>query len=63
MVLIAGFKITSRKPDSEHPFDHGRAELIATLVIGLMLSLAAFELGAKSFKKFFTASLLIFSPV
>ncbi len=39
LVVILGFWIASRPRDREHPFGHGRAELIAAVVIGTMLGL------------------------
>jgi cation diffusion facilitator family transporter len=37
LVVILGFWISSRPADKEHPFGHGRAELIASIVIGTLL--------------------------
>jgi cation diffusion facilitator family transporter len=63
LVVIIGFRVASKKPDSEHPFGHGRAELVAALIIGTALGFTAFELGVESFKKLQEASSLLFSPV
>lgn len=63
LVVIIGFRVASKKPDSEHPFGHGRAELVAALIIGAALGFTAFELGVESFKKLQEASSLLFSPV
>jgi len=38
-VVIFGFRIAKRKPDEEHPYGHGRAEYIATLIIAILLIL------------------------
>ena len=38
-VVIFGFRIAKKKPDKEHPYGHGRAEYIATLIIALLLIL------------------------
>ena len=38
-VVIFGFRIAKKKPDKEHPYGHGRAEYIATLIIALFLIL------------------------
>ncbi len=43
VVVLAGVKLSSRPADREHPFGHGRAELIAALVIGVLLSVVAFN--------------------
>ena len=36
-VVIFGFRIAKKQPDKEHPFGHGRAEYIATLIIAIIL--------------------------
>lgn len=38
LVVIMGFWIASRKADREHPFGHGRAEVIAAVIIGTLLA-------------------------
>jgi cation diffusion facilitator family transporter len=38
-VVIYGFRIAKKKPDKHHPFGHGRAEYIATLIIAVLLIL------------------------
>ncbi len=43
-VVLAGVR-TARKPaDSEHPFGHGRAELIAAVVVGAFLGAVGFNI-------------------
>lgn len=37
VMVIAGIKLSARKPDREHPFGHGRWEQIAALIIAMML--------------------------
>ncbi|MEA5109237.1 Ferrous-iron efflux pump FieF [bioreactor metagenome] len=43
VVVLVGVKLSLRPADREHPFGHGRAELIAALVIGVLLSVVAFN--------------------
>lgn len=43
VVVILGIKLSSKKPDKEHPFGHGRWEQIAALVIALLLMLVGVE--------------------
>ncbi|MCX8013239.1 MAG: cation diffusion facilitator family transporter [Rectinema sp.] len=38
LVVILGFWISSRPKDHEHPFGHGRAEVIAALIIATLLA-------------------------
>jgi len=42
-VVLFGFRIAGKPADKEHPFGHGRAEYIATLVIAIMLGVVGFE--------------------
>ncbi len=37
LVVILGFWISSKPGDKEHPFGHGRAELVASIIIGTLL--------------------------
>lgn len=37
VITIAGFRISSRPPDAEHPFGHGRTEYVAGLVVSLLI--------------------------
>jgi len=41
LILLFGIHISSKPADENHPFGHGRAEIIASLVIGLILVLIA----------------------
>ena len=43
IVVLVGIRISSKPADKEHPFGHGRAELIAAMIIGVMLSVVAFN--------------------
>ena len=43
VIVIAGAKLSSRKPDKEHPFGHGRWEQIAAVFIGVLLAIIAFD--------------------
>lgn len=41
VILLVGIYIAYKPADKEHPYGHGRAELIASLVLGLILVLVA----------------------
>ena len=43
VVVIWGFKQTEKPADVEHPYGHGRAEYIATLIISVLLMVAGIE--------------------
>jgi len=48
VIVIISTKISSKPPDKEHPFGHGRAELIAAIIIGVFLALIGFEFAKDS---------------
>lgn len=43
IVVIVGFRISNKPPDPEHPYGHGRAEYIATLIISILLVVTGVE--------------------
>lgn len=50
-VSLIGFKLGGQKPDSEHPFGHGRLEYVSGLVIAIMIILMAWELFRQSVER------------
>lgn len=69
LVVIVGFWIASRPADKEHPFGHGRAELIASVVIGTLLGVVGINFVLNSAKQlanhhsvsYGTAAIVVFS--
>jgi len=51
VIVIFGAKISNKPPDKEHPFGHGRAELIASIIIGVILGLVGFDFAKDSISK------------
>jgi cation diffusion facilitator family transporter len=51
VVVLIGVKISNKPADSEHPFGHGRAELIASVIIGVILALIGFDFFINSIDK------------
>src|SRR6056297_2440497 len=43
IIVLVGMKISKKPADREHPFGHGRAELIASLFIGVLLAVIAYN--------------------
>ncbi|MBW1813905.1 MAG: cation transporter, partial [Deltaproteobacteria bacterium] len=39
VIVIFGFWVSNRPPDEEHPFGHGRAELISAVIISTLLAI------------------------
>jgi len=52
MVVIIGFKVSSKPADKKHPFGHGRAEMISSVIIGTMLAVVGFNFLIASIQKF-----------
>ena len=49
---ILAAKLASRKPDKEHPFGHGRWELVAALSIAFILAFIGYEFFTGSIERF-----------
>ena len=50
-IVIIGTKASDKPPDKEHPFGHGRAELIATIIMGSLLASVGLNFFFDSFIK------------
>jgi len=50
--VIAAAKLASKKPDKEHPFGHGRWELIASILIAFVLGMIGYEFLTNSIERF-----------
>ncbi len=53
IILLIGIKISNKPADREHPFGHGRAEIIATVIIGIILAIVGFNFLIASIRKFY----------
>jgi len=68
IVVILGAKISSKPADKNHPFGHGRAESVASIIIGVLLFIVGLnfffdaiqKLRSKEAAVFSTASIIIF---
>lgn len=61
VIVLLGFRIAGQKPDSEHPFGHGRIEYLSGLMVAVAIILMAFELIRSSFDKILHPSAIDFS--
>jgi len=52
IIVIVAVKLSSKKPDSDHPFGHGRWEQIAALFIAFLLGIIAFDFLKDSIIRF-----------
>jgi cation diffusion facilitator family transporter len=62
-VVIVGFRVSYKPADEEHPLGHGRAEAIATVIIGTLLLAVSFDFLQRSVAKLLSAEPLAFSWV
>lgn len=51
VIVLIGVKVSGRPADKEHPFGHGRAELIASVIVGVLLAVIGFEFIVKGIDK------------
>lgn len=53
-VVIFGFNVANKPADKEHPFGHGRAEVIATLTIAILMAVVGFEFFKEAIVRLFS---------
>lgn len=63
VITLLGFRLANQKPDSDHPFGHGRFEYISGLIVSLIILLVGFELGKSSIEKIVNPEAVTFSIV
>jgi cation diffusion facilitator family transporter len=49
VIVLIGAKISKKPADEDHPFGHGRADLISAFIIGILLLLVAFDFVIESY--------------
>ena len=54
LVTIIWIKLSSKKPDKEHPYWHGRIEYFASIVIAIIILIAWFAAAKESIEKIIT---------
>jgi len=61
--VIISAKLASKKPDKDHPFGHGRWELIAALIIAFILAFIGYDFLAGSIERFRAGTNVVFGPL
>lgn len=61
IINILAFKLAGKPADKEHPFGHGRYELISAMIIALLILLIGFEFFKASFQRIFSDETTVFS--
>lgn len=51
IIVITGAKVSATPADKEHPFGHGRTEVIGSIIIGVLLAVVAFDFVIESIEK------------
>jgi len=52
LVVIIGFKVSSKPADKEHPYGHGQAEIISSIIIGTLLAVVGVNFLIASIQRF-----------
>jgi cation diffusion facilitator family transporter len=53
LAVYYGIRVAKQPPDEDHPYGHGKAELIAAIIVAVLLMLVGFEIGKSSIEAFF----------
>ena len=61
IITLLGFRLARQKPDTKHPFGHGRIEYIAGLLVSAAIILMGFELARSSISKIISPEPIEFS--
>ncbi len=63
VITIIGFKVSSKPPDKEHPFGHGRFEYFSGLIVATLVMLVGYELIKSSFDRILRPSDVLFEII
>ncbi len=61
IITLIGFKLSGKKPDSEHPYGHGRVEYISGLLMSFIVLLLGFTLIKSSIQRIIQPETIQFS--
>lgn len=63
LISLLGFKLSSQKPDPDHPFGHGRYEYLSALAVSVLIIIMGFELLTSSVEKIIRPEAVEFSYI
>ena len=63
LITLAGFRLSARRPDRDHPYGHRRYEYIAGLIVSLAILLMGFNLARSSIARIFAPQAVNFSAL
>ncbi len=61
LASLFGFKVSSKHPDHEHPYGHGRVEYVSGLVIGFLIIMMGLSSFISSLKSIFESSTITYN--
>lgn len=63
VITLIGFRMAGQKPDSDHPFGHGRIEYVSGFLVSVLTLLTMIELIKSSFEKILHPQIPAMSPL
>lgn len=63
VITLVGFRMAGQKPDSDHPFGHGRIEYVSGFLVSVLTLLTMIELIKSSFEKILHPQIPAMSPL
>ena len=63
VISLIGAKLSNKKPDTDHPYGHGRLEYISALIVSFLILHVGFDSLVDSVKKIITPEEIKFSVV
>ena len=63
LITLAGFYLSARRPDRDHPYGHRRYEYIAGLIVSLAILLMGFNLARDAVSRILSPAAVAFSPL
>ena len=61
IIVMAGIKISEKRPDREHPYGHERMECVASIILAVALAVTGAGIGYSGIKKIFSGQYNTFS--
>lgn len=63
LISLIGFKLSGQKPDTEHPYGHGRFEYVSGLIISIIIIVMGTELFFSSCKSIVSKSVITYNII
>ena len=63
LLVVASGAVSSKKPDKDHPFGHGRLELVASLIIAFILGFIGYEFLMDSINRFQNRESVVYGTI